>query len=175
MTRPCGFASSANFEDARVPASMRASASSTASGSSFARKAALPPISVSVPDSSSAAATRRTCWPRAVSPSTSRSSRPSSVSPPTSAIVSDNLRLRFRRGAAAEAASHDAAEPNRNAAPDVNGREGQHYGLRPVPDPVDDAAHYDEDQRGARTQQIEVFEAPVAPRADHQEREQRQK
>src|SRR5580693_3670777 len=169
MTRPWGFASSASFEDARVPASISASASSTASGSSFAKKAALPPISVSVPDSSSAAATRRTCWPRAVSPSTSRSSLPRSVSPPTSAIVSAKLCLRIRRGGAGEAASHNAAEPNRNAAPDVDRNHNQQYRLGPVPHPEDDSAHHHQNQRGARAQQIEILEAPIAPRADHQE------
>src|SRR5579863_3860495 len=169
MTRPCGFASSAKFEDARVPASMRASASSTASGSSFARKAALPPISVSVPDSSSAAATRRTCWPRAVSPSTSRSSLPSSVSPPTSAIVSDNLRLRFRGWGAMEATPQDSTEANGNAASHVDRHHNEQHRLGPVPDPKDDYAHYHENQGRARTQKVEVFEAPIAPCADHQE------
>src|SRR5579863_2653545 len=167
MTRPGGFAASAIFEDSREPARMSTSASSTASGSSFARNAGAPPISVSVPISSSAAATRRTCWPRAVSPSTSRTSRPSSVSPPMSAMVSANRRLRFR--VPAETPPHYSAEAYCNAASDIDRRDDQQHWLGPVPDPDNDAAHQNEDQRGAGTLQIEILEAPVAPRTDHQE------
>src|SRR5580704_12754070 len=174
MTRPWGFVSSAVFEDAGEPASITAAASSTASGSSFARKAGLPPISVSVPDSSSAPATRRTCWPRAVSPNTSRSSRPSNVSPPTSAMVSANLRLRVHFWSMREAPPYNAAQPDRDTAADIDRRQNQQHGLRPVNDPVNNHAHHDENQRRARAQQIQVFETPIAPRADHQERQQTQ-
>src|SRR5579863_1302296 len=174
MTRPWGFVSSAVFEEAGEPASIRAAASSTASGSSFARKAGLPPISVSVPDSSSAPATRRTCWPRAVSPNTSRSSRPSSVSPPTSAMVSANLRLRIRFWSVRKSPPYDAAQPDRDTAADIDRRQDHQHRLRPVDDAVNHHAHYDENQGRTRAQQIQVFETPVTPGADHQERKQSQ-
>src|ERR1035438_8418090 len=144
--RPEGWVSSAAFEDSAEPARITTAASSTASGSSLARNAGVPPISVNVPDSSSAPATIRNCAPSAVSPSTSRTSLPSSVSPPTRAIVSANLSLRIHFGSVAQVAPQTAADADRDAARDVDGRKNHQHRLRPVNDSVNHAAHYNQNQ-----------------------------
>src|SRR5438445_37865 len=75
---------------------------------------------------------------------TARRTRWRSVRPPTSAIsrLSANLVLRLGRWGRrmAQVAAHDAADPNHDAARDIDGGHDQQHHLRRYPDQVDERA-----------------------------------
>src|SRR5580700_1218633 len=121
-------------------------ASSISTGSSLVTKAGSPPTSVRRPTSSSSPARRRRWTPRDVSPATSLNSRPSSVSPPISAMVSANLAPfgvpgRGRRGA--RVAADEATDADENAASGIGGGHDEQHRLRPVDDSEKREAHAD--------------------------------
>ncbi len=73
-----------------------------------------------------------------------------------------------------ESAPDDAGRPNHNTSADVQRRKRQQDRLGVVPDEIDERAKEDNGERRARPLQVDLFEAGIAPGADHEEREQRQ-
>src|SRR5579884_1908104 len=133
--------------------------------------------SVSNFDSPSLLATRVT--EASISPprSSSRTSRPSSVSLPTIAIVLlSNLLLRrpgTRRpvpvSATARDAAHNAGDAQGDAGSEISGGEREKERLAEVPGQVNGHGDWNERDRRSRLEQVDFFKAGIAPGADHQE------
>src|ERR1700722_2245125 len=113
-----------------------------------------------------------------VSPSNSRNSRASNVSPPTTATKgltrkgSANLMLRFRRWRL-ESPPHDATNAYDDSACHVSDRHRQQRRFREAPDQKNRRADNNKRQRRTRAHQAQIFETRIAPRAHHQEGQQR--
>src|SRR5579884_516 len=136
--------------------------------------------SVMIFESASSADTRVTEALMSPPRSNSRTSRPSSVSLPTMAMVFlSNLLLRgFRRGSGVRASTghtaNDACDTQGNAAGHIESREREQERLAEVPDEVNGHGDGNERDWRSRFEEVDLLKAGIAPGADHQEREQEQ-
>ena len=179
MITPVGFASSASFDDSADPARITTAASSTASGSrgfEYRRRAAdIGEANGFFIVGSHIAGRQTSCHRARFRRSTSRTSLPSSVSPPTSAMISAKLGLRRLRFWAWHHAANDAAERMDNAAPNIDRQP------KPAARPATRSRcrrsrrpSAPESAGSAGRSRFRLLEAPVTPGADHQERQQRE-
>src|SRR5258708_7849448 len=137
--------------DSADPARNTTSAPPNAAASIGTTTAGSPPSSFSAPVSSASDAIKLRCAGKWLVSSTSRISRPASVSLPTSATVptfgvrSANLMLQLLRGTRrTQPAPHNAADPYHDAAAHVHARQRQQHYLRIIPDQINQAAQRDD-------------------------------